>query len=78
MTRPMSAGTPAPVSAIAGARHRLDLGLGQLLRQELGEDGGLGLLGRRAVLAPCVAEACDALAALLDLACDARRRPPRR
>ena len=70
MTRPRSAGTPASSLGDRGARHLLDLGLGQLLRQELGEDGGLGLLGRRPVLASRVAEGSDAFTALLDLACD--------
>ena len=51
MTRPRSPGDAAPVSAIAARTSRLDLGLGQLLGQELGEDGGLRLLGRGAVLA---------------------------
>src|SRR5687767_14592642 len=49
------------------ARQPLDVGLGQLLREELGEDGGLGLLGRRPVLVAGVAVHRDALATLLDL-----------
>mgnify|MGYP006202412691 CR=1 FL=1 len=56
----------------AGLRDRcagqgLDLGLAELLGEELGQDGGLRLLGGGTILAATGAVHLDALAALLDL-----------
>ena len=68
MTRPISFGSAAPVSAIALRTSDSISASLELLGQELGQDGGLRLLGGGAVLAAGVAVDLDALAALLDLA----------
>ncbi len=68
MTRPMSFGLSAPVSATAWVDDRLELVVGELGRQVAGDQLGLGLLAGGELVAAGVAELAGGVEAALALA----------